>query len=38
MNHILLSGNEAVALVARDADVILGTGYPDTFQGKVVRG
>ena len=26
----LLSGNEAVALAARDAGVALGTGYPGT--------
>ena len=28
--RLLLSGNEAVALAARDAGVALGTGYPGT--------
>jgi indolepyruvate ferredoxin oxidoreductase alpha subunit len=30
MNRRLLSGNEAVALAARDAGIALGTGYPGT--------
>ena len=29
-NRMLLSGNEAVALAARDVGVVLGTGYPGT--------
>ncbi len=29
-NRLLLSGDEAVALAARDAGVRLGTGYPGT--------
>jgi indolepyruvate ferredoxin oxidoreductase alpha subunit len=29
-DRLLLSGNEAVALAARDGDITLGTGYPGT--------
>ena len=37
-NRMLLAGNEAVALAARDAGVALGVGYPGTPSTEIIEG